>query len=153
MILRAALIAVLIAACGGPSPPAPPPTSLLPADYLQRFVVVRDCRRSAEHPFAMVIRTEPAHAAIYNGGPFPFPPGALLVKEEYAEPSCAAPLQYTLMRKEAAGYDPDFGDWRWQRIDGVGKVIEDGKGSALPRCASCHVRAACRARDLTCADP
>ena len=38
------------------------------------------------------------------------------------------------MRKQPSGYAPTYGDWRWQRLDAGGQVIEDGQ----VRCASCH---------------
>jgi hypothetical protein len=137
------------------SPDVAPPTSLMPADYRQRFVEVRDCRNSIDHDLNhILIRTDRDTAPLYRTGPFPLPVGTLVVKEEYGDAICAELTGYTLMRKEAPGYDPRFGDWHWQRLDARGRVLADGKGEgATLRCASCHASAACRTRDFTCAEP
>jgi hypothetical protein len=148
----------LWAACGG-QPPAPPPAppSLLPADYPAGFVEVRDCRLSVEHGLVkIVIRTDAATAPIYQNGPYPFAAGTLVVKEEFAGDGqgCDQRVGTTLMRKEAAGYDPAHNDWHWQRLDAAGKVLLDGPGTgALSACGSCHAGNGCRGRDFTCAEP
>jgi hypothetical protein len=124
--------------------------SLLPAAIQARLVEVRPCRSSVEHPFSHVrVLVEPESRERYDQGPFPFPVGALVVKEEFSDRDCQVPLGTTLMRKEPAGYYPAFGDWRWQRLDATGQVMEDGK---LATCASCHATPACRARDLVCSE-
>jgi hypothetical protein len=141
----------LILACDPSAPPASNALSLLPADYLQRFVEVRGCRPSIDHDLQrIVIKTEPGTLPRYQQGPFPLDTGALIVKEEFADPDCRLLSGWTLMRKEPAGYDDRSGNWRWQRLDAAGKVLEDGK---LPRCAGCHAAAACQVRDFTCAEP
>jgi hypothetical protein len=151
--------AVALGACGGSEPhdPQPPPPSLLPADYPLRFVEVRDCRRSVEHGLVnILIRTDSVMAPIYESGPYPFPVGTLVVKEEYAgaNQGCTQRVGTTLMRKEAPGYDPAHNDWHWQRLDAAGTVVLDGRGSGgLAACASCHAGKACRGRDFTCAEP
>jgi hypothetical protein len=152
------LTTLLLGACGGdPARPEPPP-SLLPADYPLRFTEVRDCRSSIEHGLVNVlIRTDSAAAALYDSGPFPFPVGTLVVKEEYADAShaCTQRSGTTLMRKEPPGYDPAHNDWHWQRLDAAGKVLVDGPGTGtVASCSSCHVTTAyCRAHDFTCAEP
>jgi hypothetical protein len=150
-------LALTAGACGGDSTPTPPPLgpSLLPADYAQRFTQVRDCRSSIEHLPYILVKTDTALVGRYNGGPFPFDPGSLIVKEEFSDPRCTAMTGYTIMYKESAGYDPRYGDWHWQKLDGVGKVVADGKGDgALAVCATCHLATpACKLRDFTCTEP
>ena len=144
------------AGCGDSAPAAPPPgPSLLPADYAQTFTQVRDCRSSIEHLPYILVKTPAALVERYNNGPFPFEVGSLIVKEEFSDRGCTALTGYTLMRKEAPGYDARFGDWHWQRLDAAGKVVHDGKGDgALAVCANCHlVTAACKVRDFTCTEP
>jgi hypothetical protein len=171
------LVVVIAAGCDPtPSPGSDPdggPTSLLPADYAATFVEVRGCRPSIDHDLAhIVVKTSAALADVYRAGPYPFPVGALIVKEQFEDAACTRIGGWTLMRKEAPGYDPAFGDWHWQRLDGAGRVMagvtagqggkqdgpQDGRGSdtgkrTLARCASCHAAAECRDRDFTCTQP
>jgi hypothetical protein len=155
LLLMGALGALVpgLAACPGgpePSPDAALGPSLLPADYRQRFVEVRDCRSSVEHLGFIVIKTEPGVVAAYNQGPYPLAAGTLIIKEEFSDRGCQVPTGWTLMQKQAAGYDDRWGDWLWQRLDATGRVLEDGK---VARCGSCHALPACRARDFACAEP
>jgi hypothetical protein len=132
-----------------------PVASLLPADYAT-FQTVRDCRNSIDHDLnRILIKAAPSIAPIYLGGPFPFPMGTVIVKEEFSDPGCTTRVGYTLMRKEASGTAPQYGDWHWQKLDVSGRVLLDGAGVVAPvaRCASCHAAADCRARDFTCAEP
>jgi hypothetical protein len=141
------------AACGESSTevPGPPPEPLLTEADRARLVMVRPCRSSVEHPFThVVVKVEPTLVERYDKGPFPFPAGALVVKDEFSDAGCRTPSGATLMRKEPAGYHPSFGDWRWQRLDPAGRVLEDGK---VAGCASCHAGPACRARDFVCSEP
>ncbi len=65
----------------------------------------------------------------------PFPVGSILLKEEYARDDCTDLDGYTVMRREPPGYDPESGDWHWQRLDTNRRVTEDG---LVERCRSCH---------------
>ena len=151
-LLAATLLAAVVSACeSGPETLPEAEGSLLTEALQARLVEVRPCRGSIEHPFSHVrVLVEAEQVERYDRGPFPFPTGALVVKQEYSDSDCRVPLGTTLMRKDAADYFPAFGDWRWQRLDGVGKVIEDGR---LTSCASCHATTACRARDFVCSEP
>ncbi len=148
----AAALGLLLALGCGAEPAAPPVVqSLLPGDYDARFVQVRDCRDSNDHDLnRILVKVEAGLQERYERGPYPFPVGTVIVKEEFADPGCAQRVGWTLMYKEAPGYDARFGDWRWQRLDAAGNVKEDGK---LARCAGCHAVASCRARDFACAEP
>jgi hypothetical protein len=111
--------------------------------------MMRGCRGSVDHDLAYVlVRANQSAAAVYDHGPYPFPMGAVVMKEQYADPGCTQLVGFTAMRKEAPGFAPTLGDWRWQRLDVDRAVVEDG---VLPRCASCHAAPTCR--DFACADP
>jgi hypothetical protein len=149
--LAGGALLVLAALACDPQPAPPPAASLLPADYAGRFITARDCRPSIDHDLRhIVIKVEPALAGAYERGPYPLPAGTLIIKEEYADADCTDRQGWTLMHKQPAGYDDRYGNWRWQRLDARGAVLEDGP---LPRCASCHAASACRARDFACAEP
>jgi len=145
LTLVAAASAVI--ACAEVDPPEPEP--VLPADYQTTFVEVRNCRSSIEHNSVfVVVRTAPAAAPIYQGGPFPFPAGTVVVQEEYADARCMQRTRWTVMKKEGEGYDAAGGDWSWYTLDRFQRTIEKGK---LAHCVRCHME--CRARDFTCAAP
>jgi hypothetical protein len=95
--------------------------------------------------------TNPAAADAYRMNAPALPVGTLVVKEEYADPSCARLRAWTVMRKEPAGYDPAHGDWRWQRVRAADRaVLADGRVSS---CIACHDTPECRARDWQCTVP
>jgi hypothetical protein len=124
--------------------------SWLPAGYPKGFGEARACRASSEHFPRIRILVPAALASIYEGGPYPFPAGALVVKEEFEDSACRALTGYTLMRKEAPGFDPAGGDWAYQRLDERRRVTADGR-ERTRACAACHAR--CRARDHVCGEP
>jgi hypothetical protein len=139
--------ALIMLGCGqeGSAPPAP----LVPVGWRSSFAVVRDCRGSVDHDLAyVVVRASESAAAVYDHGPYPFALGAVVLKEQYADPGCTQLVGFTAMRKEEPGFAAALGDWRWQRLDADRAVIEDG---AIARCASCHAASTCR--DFACADP
>ena len=141
----------IAAACEPAPAPGPPAASLLPTDYAERFVPVRDCRTSIDHDLGrIVVKADRAAVDLYERGPFPMPAGTLIVKEEFGDPGCTDRVGWTLMHKEPPGYDDRSGDWRWQRLDGQGRVLQDGR---LTRCSGCHAASACQARDFACAEP
>jgi hypothetical protein len=131
------------------------PQQILPADYRTTFVQVRGCRSSVEHNLEhIVVRTSPAVAPVYDRGPYPFPVGTVIVKEEYGSDNrCQFLTGYTIMKKEAPGTDSAAGDWRWFKLDSMDRVTM--QGSATRRCSTCH--ATCTGmnppRDFTCAEP
>lgn len=134
-------IAALAFGCPGPEPIDP----IFPADYASRFTEARDCRRSPEHDLSYIrIYANAGALEVYQTRTGDFPEGAILVKEEYADPSCTDRIGWTAMIREG-------GDWHWQELASDRVVIEDG---AIRRCAGCH--AACVAPEGyqgTCAVP
>jgi hypothetical protein len=126
---------------------SPNPVDVLPDNYRTAFVEVRGCRSSSDHDLnSIVVRVDPSIQEIYDGGPYPFPVGALLVEEEYRDVQCTDLVSYAVMRKENSKPDSPTGDWTFLRLDGRRRVIEQN----TPRCVSCHARPDCRARDRVC---
>ncbi len=125
---------------------------IFPANYAQTFVEVRACRFSAEHEgYSIRVLTDPSTAPLYRANANPLPRGAVVVKEEYRSPTCAPGtlVRWSVTRKESAGFDPQAGDWHWQRVASDRTVLEDGKQT----CIGCHSRPACSARDFMCTEP
>jgi hypothetical protein len=145
---RVPLVA-LIAATACAQVDNPNPEQVLPVDYLTSFVQVRGCRPSIDHMLSIVVRTRADLAGVYDEGPYPFPEGALLVKEQYRDGGCMDLAEYAVMKKRESGYDPNGGDWQWYRLDERQHVVESGK---IARCVGCH-RACGAARDRACTDP
>jgi hypothetical protein len=139
----------------------PPAAALVPADYARRFVEARGCRMTFEHitsygpgtPTISNIRVvlDPAAMAAYRMTGQTIPVGATVIKEEFADPTCTTVVGWTVMRKEAPGYDPTHGDWHWQRVRASDRlVLEDGRVS---RCINCHNTPDCTTRDWQCTQP
>lgn len=65
-----------------------------------------------------------------------YPHGAVIVKEKFASEAAEEAILYTVMRKMAAGYDPDHGDWEYAVLDGKNKrVLARGR---IESCIECH---------------
>jgi hypothetical protein len=135
---------------------SPNPEIVLPDDYRTTFVEARSCRSTLEHASevgagaesAVVVKVRPDQKDLFEAGG-PFPVGTLIVKEQYRDLQCTALANYTVMRKQEAGYDPAGGDWSWYRLDDRSHVLVSGK---IATCSSCH--AICgKSRDRTCVDP
>jgi hypothetical protein len=142
--MRLWLAALVVASCAEVDDPHQ--GRVLPADYKSDFVEVRPCQSSIDHDLAyVVVRVRPELAEAYAGGPYPLPPGSLVVKEHYADARCTQTSGWSVMRKEGAGYDSAAGDWQWFRLDRNRRILEEGK---VRRCSSCH--AACGEHDLLC---
>ncbi len=141
---------VALATCDGGSEP-PPADPLFPADYAATFTEVRDCRTSADHDLTHVrVFADPVALDAYTTRGEPLPDGSLLVKEEHADETCTDLVGFAVMMREE-GYDPDRGDWHWQKLDADRRVTQDGR---LERCGGCH--SLCEEPsgfDWTCAEP
>lgn len=124
---------------------------MFPEDYAATYQEVRDCRRSADHDLNYIrVLAGPAALGPYQDRDAPFPVGAVVLKEEFADDQCQDLTGFTVMRKEEAGYAPDSGDWSWQKVSADQEVLPHDE----QRCTSCHQ--ACNAGtgyDFTCAEP
>lgn len=137
-LVALAVVGVLLGGC----PPADTP-AVFPADYAASYVEVRDCRRSPDHELAFIrVLTSPGAADTYRTQTGTFAEGAVVLKEEFADPDCTDLEGFSVMAREG-------GAWRWQTVTAERRVLEDG---ALPRCIACH--SACDPQfEQTCALP
>lgn len=126
---------------GGCPEPAPSVEPILPRDYLDTFLEVRDCRQSGDHDLERVrVLADPAAYGPYVNRDAPFPPGSIVVKEQYefGDLECSGPiLRWTVMRRLEDGEDPAFLDWEWQEIDADFEVVEPERAY---ECVNCHER-------------
>jgi hypothetical protein len=142
------LFVLVLAACAEVDSPSP--KMVLPSDYRTAFVPVRPCGPVNEHGLiSVVVRVRNEQSSVYDNGPYPYPEGSLIVKEEYRDDQCTDLSGYTAMRKEAPGYFPAGGDWQWFRLDPYGVILQDGK---QPACSQCHSSPKCasKMKDFTC---
>lgn len=145
----AVAVAVLVTAAGCPEEPELP-EPLVPADYRERTTEVRNCRFSVEHS-GVYIRVLADDRALpgYEEGIYPFPPDALVIKEQYRDSACSMLEGFTVMQRLPDGEDPDALDWQWQELDAERVPIgpED-----VQTCVGCH-RSCTEGRDGTCTNP
>lgn len=78
--------------------------------------------------------TETLRASITAGGAFTAPVGATAIKERLDDQDVVT--AFTVMTKQAAGYDPDNGDWHYENRSADGTVTAEG---AMAGCISCHM--------------
>jgi len=144
--------ALALGACGGDDGGTKPPGTdlIFPENFLDTYVLVRDCRFSTEHDGLQIrVYCNPEDAARYTDGNYPFPEGCTLVKIESSDENCTQVVRYSAMRRLADGAASSVGNWEWQRVDADFKAITETPASG---CFSCH--AGCtHGRDFTCTDP
>ncbi|HLU66040.1 MAG TPA: cytochrome P460 family protein [Kofleriaceae bacterium] len=126
-------------ACGDDGDDGPPAEPLFLEDYAATFTEVRDCRGSADHDLNRIrILASPNAVAPYRDRQEPFPPGAVVLKEEYdiADTDCTGEiLQWTVMVRLEEGSAPEEQlGWAWQRV-GVDRTVHEENA---PRCTACH---------------
>ena len=109
-----------------------------PADYQGSFVEVRNCRPSGDHELNTIrILAGPTALEPYQTRAMPFPPGAVVLKEEYefGDLDCTGPLkQWTVMRRLEDGSSTETLDWTWQKVDADRHVV----AVDTPACYGCH---------------
>lgn len=133
---------------------SPGPEPVFPENYRETFTEVRNCRFSVEHGgFTIRVLANDIALQDYLNDAAQLPVGSIILKEEYGGPDCNDDTvieQWRVMRKEAPGFDPNAGDWHWQRVLANGRqVVEDNKAS----CISCHSVPECFDRDYQCTLP
>ena len=121
-------------------------SEILPLDYQTSYSLKRGCIPDTAQSHGTGYTLVRANDIAVNAVGFPFPEGSVLVSERHQDPSCSSLAEIRVMAKQAAGYAPDMGDWRWQRVNSIQRVLEDGKLSA---CASCH-NSQCLTSDSVC---
>jgi len=132
----AALVTQILFACGDDGDDGE--LAAFPADYAATYEQVRNCRFSLEHGLIRIrVVASPDALAPYNGRAAPFPTGAIVLKEEYAERDrdCAGPIiAFTVMQKLDVGSSPEMLDWTWQEANGDRRLLD----ADVPRCVQCH---------------
>lgn len=146
--LRAVALLVAIGAACSPAPETEPLIEpLWPAGFATSYKPVRPCRRSIDHDLGYVtIHADPTSTQAYETRDKPFPLGSIVLKVEYDDENCTTLRGFTVMKREAPGYDPDYGNWHWQKADAARMVTVDGRSSspvanpptAVDRCVKCH---------------
>jgi hypothetical protein len=155
MIARRCTFVLAVAVCSAMGPAGceeedEVPASLLPADYPAGFTEVRDCRFSVEHSAVNIrILADGPGAAVFADESYPFPTGALVVKEEYRDMECTELEGFTLMQRRDDDDDEATDGWVWQRLDASGRWVGPQDVRA---CTTCH-RMCTLGRDGVCADP
>jgi hypothetical protein len=130
------------------------PEPVFPENYRETFTEVRNCRFSVEHGgFTIRVLVNDIALAAYLADASQLPVGSIILKEEFGGPDCSDDGvldQWRVMRKEAPGFDPEDGDWNWQRVVREGReVVEDTKAT----CIGCHSAPECVSRDFQCTLP
>jgi len=127
-----ALAALGLLACGTDEPP------VFPTTYASSYTEVRGCRHSLEHDLVNIrVLAAPDALTPYTDRATPFPAGAVVLKEQYADDdtACAGPIDtFTVMQKLAAGSSPSTLDWEWQKVDNKRNVVDIDR----TRCVRCH---------------
>ncbi|HYJ09789.1 MAG TPA: cytochrome P460 family protein [Polyangiaceae bacterium] len=151
-LLAARALALLLAGCA--DTPSTSPSPVFPADYADRYVEVRSCRKSADHELEHVrVLADSDALGPYEDRSGDFPDGAIVLKEQYdaSDSTCSGPIaQWTVMQKN--GEASTRLNWNWQRVTANRRVVETNAAS----CHGCH--AGCSGEpqagyDFTCADP
>lgn len=123
----------LAAACGGDEA-----VPVFPADYASSYLEVRDCRTSADHDLGRVrVLADPAALEPYADRDAAFPPGAVVLKEEYEfdDTTCTGAIAGWTAMAWLGDDAPDSQlGWRWQRVDRDRAVVVEND----ERCSSCH---------------
>jgi hypothetical protein len=102
---------------------------------------------------ALIRATPPAAAELHMAsserlrelrplGTVRYPVGTVLAMETWeieANMSQGAPGPLFFMRKEAAGYDPQGGDWRYAMTRPDFTVLAEGKDGKATACRACHL--------------
>ena len=121
-------------------------SQLLPSDYQASYQLARPCRLSVAHNSNyMVVYANALAQSDYLAGNYPLAQGSTIVAAETDQPSCNGITGYTLMFKDASGYNTSAGDWHWQKLDDQRDVLQDGR---VQECITCH--ASCSPYDYTC---
>jgi hypothetical protein len=114
---------------------------LVPDDWRTTYTLARDCRLSPEHDLTYIrVFASPEAEPTYSSHTGEFVEGAVLMKEEFADPDCTDLVAFKVMRFRDGG-------WDFQRLDVMGRVME---GDTL-RCVGCHLSTCTEGYMGTCA--
>jgi len=147
MVMRRTLWLLSLIAMGGCFKQDSSRTSqILPSDYQTSFTLARGCRPVHGHVGnSITVEANATGALDYTQGVYPLPQGSVIAALESDQLDCSSVTGFTVMLKEAPGYNPAANDWHWQRLDDQRNVLEDGR---IQSCVDCH--ASCSQYDYTC---
>ena len=132
--MRGVVLAVLLVACGPDDGAAP----VFPDDYAATYQEVRGCRFSLDHDLIRIrVLASPDALTPYTGRIQPFPTGAILLKEQYADSDtrCEGPIvDFTVMAKLDVGSSPATLDWTWQKVGPDHQTVD----TDIKACTQCH---------------
>jgi hypothetical protein len=132
--------------CGGP---------LFPPDFLDSYILVRDCRFSSDHNLSRVrVYVDSTGAQSYLNGNYPLPVGTVSVKTMNSgdNEQCEGALEeYAVMVKGPSGTAPSTNDWIWQSVNPDRSVRLSGT-IFEGECITCHEDCT-KGRDYMCTDP
>lgn len=127
---------------------------LFPPDFLDSYILVRDCRFSSDHNLSRVrVYVDSTGAQSYLNGNYPLPVGTVSVKvltpgdNEQCEGEV---LEWVVMLKGPAGTAPSTNDWIWQSVNPNRSVRLSGQLEG--ECIACHEDCT-KGRDYMCTDP
>ena len=118
-------------------------SAIVPPDYQTQFLLTRACQADTATAHGQGYQIIRANALAMQGPPYA--EGSVFVSELHGDSACDSLQAIHAMAKEKPGYDPDHGDWHWQRLNSVQRILEDGK---VATCATCHE--ACAPSDRAC---
>jgi hypothetical protein len=120
-----------------PDAAAPPTAPAIPRDFRTTFTKASRSRFVSrghlQDRFTVDVYMNATAASAFTGTAA-FPPGAMLVKEQF-DRATGAPAGALAMEKREPGYDVDASDWRWIAIGTRGELLREGK---IDACAACH---------------
>lgn len=71
----------------------------------------------------------------YRTKKYPYPDGAIAVKESHASNDPNSPIETLFVMKKISGFDKDNGDWYYAMLDSKGNSKDAGK---IQMCINCH---------------
>jgi hypothetical protein len=130
---------------------------LVPSDWEDSLVEMRDCRQSIDHQleFVRLLVSEnvaPDYERCVTRGECdePFEAGSLFLKPQYRDADCKDLVQFTLSKREQRVSRPGTEGWRWQVVRADGNVELDAvapndtapndtaTNDTAASCTSCH---------------
>lgn len=143
-----AAVVLVFGGCSDDDSTSPPDSEpFFPENFRDTYTIVRDARRSVDHPDSIIVYCDPFNANAYVNGIYPLAEGAIVVKTRFESPAANTVTGYDVMAKGPSGTSPDGGDWIWQEIDANRRVIREG---IIQDCISCHT--ACQDDDFLCTE-
>ena len=116
----------------------PPLVTPVPADFRVSMTRVTPApfvsKGHAGGRWSAVVYADPSGVDALRGDRTAVPVGARFVEEHFEQNDAGAgPIM--MMKKEAPGFDPERGNWRYVVVGTKGELVKDG---VVESCAGCH---------------